>query len=68
MQIEIGKRKILGYLAAGGLLLVGFLAAGALNISEGLYIAFAGGVTGLFGVFVEGNVRAKKYTDGGTGQ
>ncbi|KPJ86333.1 MAG: hypothetical protein AMS17_12865 [Spirochaetes bacterium DG_61] len=60
-----GKRKVIITLACGGMIFLGFILAGILKISEGLFIAYIGGITGLAGLYAEGNLRSKKITNGG---
>lgn len=59
MLESIGGRKFF-FACFGALLLFGAYAIGKLD-----GIAFAGGIVGLAGVFVEGNVRSKKILEGG---
>jgi len=50
----------------GILLLLGMVVVKGLNIPEGVYFQFVGGVVGAYGAFVTANVvKEKKTTNGG---
>ena len=62
----LGNRKLIGFLFTGVLLLLGMVAVKGLNINEGVYFQYVGGVVGAYGAFVTANVvKEKKTTNGG---
>jgi len=63
-----GNRKLIGFILAGILLLAGMAVVKGLDIPEGVYFQFVGGVVGAYGAFVTANVVKEKKTNGGANQ
>ena len=62
----LGNRKLIGFMLTSILLLLGMVVVKGLNIPEGVYFQFVGGVVGAYGAFVTANVvKGKKTNNGG---
>ena len=64
----LGNRKLIGFLFTGILLLLGMAVVKGLNIPEGVYFQYVGGVTAAYGAFVTANVVKEKKSNGGEKQ
>lgn len=60
-----GNRKLIGFVLTGIFLLLGMMIVSKLDIPEGVYFQFAGGILGAYGAFVTGNVVKDKKKNGG---
>jgi hypothetical protein len=61
--MQTGRKFFIHFAGLVILLTVFVLLWAKQDISEGIFIAWLGGLAGILGIYTEGNIRAKKYKD-----